>query len=406
MALSKKRFWPFGKNKTKEEVLDQAVETIITTEDADKTIENQTDLEHSEQENPITDSVVSENIVSENVVAESVATTEIAEVTETVPAEPTPKKTGFFKSLLNGLVKTKQNLGGGLKSIFVGKKIDDDLFDELEEKLLIADVGIKTTTDLINKLTKHVKISELKDANLLYEKLKSEMSQILVAVEKPLVLADKKPYIILMVGVNGVGKTTTIGKLAQKFKQDGKKVMLAAGDTFRAAAVEQLQVWGERNDVPVVAQANGVDAASVIFDAISSARAKNIDVLLADTAGRLQNKDNLIEELKKIIRVIQKQDPTAPHEIMLTLDATTGQNAISQTKIFNDAVGVTGINITKLDGSAKGGVIFAIAQEFNIPLRFIGVGEKVSDLEVFKAKEFVDALFFEDEADKSQNLES
>ncbi|TNH09426.1 signal recognition particle-docking protein FtsY [Testudinibacter sp. TR-2022] len=304
-----------------------------------------------------------------------------------------PSEGGFFSRLLKGLVKTKQNLGSGFRNLFIGKKIDDELFEELEEQLLIADIGMPTTTKIINNLTQHASKKELRDAEQLYQKLKDEMAEILQPVAQPLVLADKKPFVILMVGVNGVGKTTTIGKLARQFQSQGKSVMLAAGDTFRAAAVEQLQVWGERNHIPVVAQSSGSDSASVLYDALESAQAKNIDILLADTAGRLQNKNNLMDELKKIVRVMQKIDPQAPHEIMLTLDAGTGQNAISQAKLFNEAVGLTGITLTKLDGTAKGGVIFAIADQFKVPIRYIGVGEKIDDLRPFEAKEFIEALF-------------
>ncbi|MGR6980286.1 signal recognition particle-docking protein FtsY [Testudinibacter sp. P27/CKL/0425] len=304
-----------------------------------------------------------------------------------------PSEGGFFSRLLKGLVKTKLNLGAGFRSLFVGKKINDELFEELEEQLLIADIGMPTTTKIIDSLTQHASKKELRDAEQLYQKLKQEMADILQPVAQPLVITDKKPFVILMVGVNGVGKTTTIGKLARQFQSEGKSVMLAAGDTFRAAAVEQLQVWGERNGIPVVAQSSGSDSASVIYDAIESANAKNIDVLLADTAGRLQNKNNLMDELKKIVRVMQKLDPEAPHEIMLTLDAGTGQNAISQAKLFNEAVGLTGISLTKLDGTAKGGVIFAIADQFKVPIRYIGVGEKIDDLRPFEAQQFIEALF-------------
>ena len=288
----------------------------------------------------------------------------------------------------------EQNIGAGFRSFFLGKKIDDDLFDELEEQLLIADIGVPTTNKIIKNLTEHASRKQLQDAELLYQQLKVEMAEILKPVAQPLVIdTTKKPYVILMVGVNGVGKTTTIGKLARKFQNEGKSVMLAAGDTFRAAAVEQLQVWGERNNIPVVAQSTGSDSASVIFDAMQSAAARNIDILIADTAGRLQNKNNLMDELKKIVRVMRKYDETAPHEIMLTLDAGTGQNAISQAKLFNEAVGLTGITLTKLDGTAKGGVIFAIADQFNLPIRYIGVGEKIEDLREFNAEEFIEALF-------------
>ncbi|HEM7525294.1 TPA: signal recognition particle-docking protein FtsY [Providencia rettgeri] len=308
-----------------------------------------------------------------------------------------PKKEGFFARLKKGLLKTRQNLGSGFFGLFSGKKIDDDLFEELEEQLLIADVGVDTTRKIIDNLTAHASRKELKDAEALYGKLREEMSDILAKVDKPLVIEDKKPYVILMVGVNGVGKTTTIGKLARQYQSEGKSVMLAAGDTFRAAAVEQLQVWGERNKIPVVAQHTGADPASVIFDAIQSAQAKGVDVLIADTAGRLQNKSHLMEELKKIVRVMKKLDENAPHEIMLTLDASTGQNAVSQAKLFDDAVGLTGITLTKLDGTAKGGVIFSIADQFGIPIRYIGIGEGIEDLRPFKADDFIEALFAREE---------
>ena len=307
------------------------------------------------------------------------------------------KKEGFFSRLKKGLFKTKQNIGSGFLSLFKGKKIDDELFEELEEQLIIADVGFDTTQRLISSLTQQASRKELKNADALHDLLKNEMKSILDGAQQPLNIESHKPFVILMVGVNGVGKTTTIGKLARQFQQQGKSVMLAAGDTFRAAAVEQLQVWGERNNIPVIAQHINADSASVIFDAIQAAKAKNIDVLIADTAGRLQNKSHLMDELKKIVRVIKKQDETAPHEIMLTIDAGTGQNAISQTKLFNEAVGVTGMTLTKLDGTAKGGIIFSIADQFNIPIRYIGVGEKIEDLRPFIADDFINALFDETE---------
>ena len=307
------------------------------------------------------------------------------------------KREGFFSRLKKGLFKTKQNIGSGFLSLFKGKKIDDELFEELEEQLIIADVGFDTTQRLISSLTQQASRKELKDADALHDLLKNEMKSILDGAQQPLNIESHKPFVILMVGVNGVGKTTTIGKLARQFQQQGKSVMLAAGDTFRAAAVEQLQVWGERNNIPVIAQHINADSASVIFDAIQAAKAKNIDVLIADTAGRLQNKSHLMDELKKIVRVIKKQDETAPHEIMLTIDAGTGQNAISQTKLFNEAVGVTGMTLTKLDGTAKGGIIFSIADQFNIPIRYIGVGEKIEDLRPFVADDFINALFDETE---------
>ncbi|WP_375056727.1 signal recognition particle-docking protein FtsY [Zobellella sp. DQSA1] len=316
---------------------------------------------------------------------------------EATPAAEPPKQ-GFFARLKQGLLKTRQNLGSGFFGLFRGKKIDDDLFEELETQLLTADLGVETTMSIIDSLTRQASRRQLKDGEALYELLKEEMGEILAKVDKPLVIdGEHQPYVILMVGVNGVGKTTTIGKLARQFQAEGKSVMLAAGDTFRAAAVEQLQVWGERNRIPVIAQHTGADAASVIFDAVQAAKARKIDVLIADTAGRLQNKAHLMEELKKIVRVMQKVDATAPHEIMLTLDAGTGQNALSQAKIFNEAVPITGITLSKLDGTAKGGVIFAVADKFGIPIRYIGVGEKIDDLRPFNSKEFIDALFSREE---------
>ncbi|QLY67788.1 signal recognition particle-docking protein FtsY [Citrobacter freundii] len=312
---------------------------------------------------------------------------------ETVQEQEKPTKEGFFARLKRSLLKTKENLGSGFISLFRGKKIDDDLFEELEEQLLIADVGVETTRKIIANLTEGASRKQLKDAEALYGLLKDEMGEILAKVDEPLNVDGKTPFVILMVGVNGVGKTTTIGKLARQFEQQGKSVMLAAGDTFRAAAVEQLQVWGQRNNIPVIAQHTGADSASVIFDAIQAAKARNVDVLIADTAGRLQNKAHLMEELKKIVRVMKKLDEDAPHEIMLTLDASTGQNAISQAKLFHEAVGLTGITLTKLDGTAKGGVIFSVADQFGIPIRYIGVGERIEDLRPFKADDFIEALF-------------
>ncbi|ELV3467200.1 signal recognition particle-docking protein FtsY [Enterobacter asburiae] len=312
---------------------------------------------------------------------------------EIVQEQEKPTKEGFFARLKRSLLKTKENLGSGFISLFRGKKIDDDLFEELEEQLLIADVGVETTRKIIANLTEGASRKQLRDAEALYGLLKDEMGEILAKVDEPLNIEGKTPFVILMVGVNGVGKTTTIGKLARQFEQQGKSVMLAAGDTFRAAAVEQLQVWGQRNNIPVIAQHTGADSASVIFDAIQAAKARNMDVLIADTAGRLQNKSHLMEELKKIVRVMKKLDEDAPHEIMLTIDASTGQNAISQAKLFNEAVGLTGIALTKLDGTAKGGVIFSVADQFGIPIRYIGVGERIEDLRPFKADDFIEALF-------------
>ncbi|HTN31498.1 MAG TPA: signal recognition particle-docking protein FtsY [Pseudomonas sp.] len=325
---------------------------------------------------------------------------EAAPEQEPEPAVLAADKVGFFARLKQGLSKTSSSLGEGMASLFLGKKaIDDDLLDELETRLLTADVGVEATTAIVQNLTKRVARKELADSEALYKALQTELGALLAPVEKPLAIdTTKQPYVILVVGVNGVGKTTTIGKLARKLQQDGKKVMLAAGDTFRAAAVEQLQVWGERNHVPVVAQHTGADSASVIYDAVQAAKARGVDVLIADTAGRLHTKDNLMEELKKVRRVIGKLDDTAPHEVLLVLDAGTGQNAINQTRQFDQAVSLTGLALTKLDGTAKGGVIFALAKQFSLPIRYIGVGEGIEDLRDFRADDFVRALFSEKEA--------
>ena len=377
--------------------LDESIET-------NEIVEEEKIQEISTALAPVEEIIEAKNLEDELPITETVVESEIVEdikdeLQPVVEIETREKPSGgFFSRLVKGLLKTKQNIGAGFRSFFLGKKIDDELFEELEEQLLIADIGVPTTSKIIKNLTEHASRKELQDAELLYQQLKVEMADILEPVAQPLVIdTTKKPYVILMVGVNGVGKTTTIGKLARKFQAEGKSVMLAAGDTFRAAAVEQLQVWGERNHIPVVAQSTGSDSASVIFDAMQSAAARNIDILVADTAGRLQNKNNLMDELKKIVRVMKKYDETAPHEIMLTLDAGTGQNAISQAKLFNEAVGLTGISLTKLDGTAKGGVIFAIADQFKLPIRYIGVGEKIEDLREFNAKEFIEALFVHEE---------
>ena len=310
-------------------------------------------------------------------------------------AKPGDNQGGWFARLKEGLAKTSASLGEGMASLFLGKKaIDDDLLDELETRLLTADVGVEATTAIVQNLTRRVARKELADSEALYKALQEELAALLAPVEQPLnIEAAQQPYVILVVGVNGVGKTTTIGKLARKLQQDGKKVMLAAGDTFRAAAVEQLQVWGERNQIAVVAQHTGADSASVIFDALQAAKARGMDVLIADTAGRLHTKDNLMEELKKVRRVIGKLDESAPHETLLVLDAGTGQNAINQTRQFHQAVNLSGLALTKLDGTAKGGVIFALAKQFGLPIRYIGVGEGIDDLRSFVAKDFVQALF-------------
>ncbi|MBB3191175.1 signal recognition particle-docking protein FtsY [Halomonas cerina] len=316
--------------------------------------------------------------------------------------KPRQEKKGWFARIRAGLGKTRASLTDGLADLFMGRKqIDDDLMEELETQLLMADVGIEATTEIIDRLTERVSRKELQDPQALYRALQEELAAMLEPVTRPLVLPPKGegPFVILVVGVNGVGKTTTIGKLTQRFQREGHSVMLAAGDTFRAAAVEQLKVWGERNDVPVIAQHTGADSASVVFDALSAAKARGIDVLIADTAGRLHNKAHLMEELKKVHRVMGKLDAAAPHEVMLVLDAGTGQNALSQASTFNEAVPVTGITLTKLDGTAKGGIIFALAKQLGTPIRFIGVGESLDDLRPFVADEFVSALFDRDVAE-------
>ncbi|KAA6114893.1 signal recognition particle receptor subunit alpha [Pantoea sp. B_10] len=408
-----------------------------------------------------------EDAAEERVATDTVSDLPLAAAPIVAQEQERPTKEGFFARLKRSLVKTRENLGSGFISLFRGKKIDDELFEELEEQLLIADVGVETTRRIITSLTQQASRKQLRDAEALYGLLKAEMAGILEKVDAPLDVAGKTPFVILMVGVNGVGKTTTIGKLARQYQAQGKSVMLAAGDTFRAAAVEQLQVWGQRNKIPVVAQHTGADSASVIFDAIQAAKSRHVDVLIADTAGRLQNKAHLMEELKKITRraaaveqlqvwgqrnkipvvaqhtgadsasvifdaiqaaksrhvdvliadtagrlqnkahlmeelkkitrVMKKLDEEAPHEVMLTIDASTGQNAISQAKLFHEAVGLTGITLTKLDGTAKGGVIFSVADQFGIPIRYIGVGEGIEDLRPFKAADFIEALFAREE---------
>ncbi len=305
------------------------------------------------------------------------------------------EKSGLFARLKAGLSRTRHSLTEGVASVVLGSKaIDADLLEEIETMLLVADVGVEATREIIDGLTAQVDRKQLADADALMASLHDRMQAILAPCSVPLQIPESgSPFVILMVGINGAGKTTTIGKLAHRFRQQGRSVMLAAGDTFRAAAVEQLQTWGERNDVPVIAQQQGADAASVLFDALQSAQARNIDILIADTAGRLHTQSNLMEELKKIKRVMGKLDDQAPHEIMLVVDAGTGQNAISQAQEFNAAVGLTGITLTKLDGTARGGIIFAIAKKLGIPIRFVGVGEGIENLREFNAAEFVDALF-------------
>ncbi|NQZ88646.1 MAG: signal recognition particle-docking protein FtsY [Colwellia sp.] len=373
MSKKKGMFSWLGLGRQQEEAVEKVTDTVAASEEM---------LDVSDVK---VDEIQEEKVVIDDVVV------------ETILAEPEPEpaaKVGFFSRLKQGLTKTRENIGGGIFSLFSGKKIDDELFEELETHLLLADVGIETTTKIIKSLTESASRKQLKNAEALYELLKDELKKIIEPASQPLVINnDSGPFVILMVGVNGVGKTTTIGKLAKKFQAEGKSVMLAAGDTFRAAAVEQLQVWGERNDIPVIAQHTGADSASVIFDAISAAKARGVDVLIADTAGRLQNKSHLMDELKKVVRVMKKIDDNAPHEVMLTLDAGTGQNALSQTKLFDEAVGLTGLTLTKLDGTAKGGVVFAIADKNAIPIRYLGVGEGIDDLRPFNGDDFIDALF-------------
>ena len=331
--------------------------------------------------------------------AEPAPVEEAAPAVEPAPEpepEPEPEpQLSVFERIKKGLGKTRASLTGGLADLFtVGKKIDEDLLEEIETTLLMADVGVTATSEIIESLTDKLERNQLKDGEALRKALREELHGLLKDVTRPLEIdTGKQPYVILMVGVNGVGKTTTIGKLTKKFQAEGKSVMLAAGDTFRAAAVEQLQVWGERNNVPVIAQHTGADSASVIFDAIQSAQSRGTDIVIADTAGRLQNKDNLMHELEKVVRVMKKLDDSAPHEVMLVLDAGTGQNALSQAQVFQQAVGVSGITLTKLDGTAKGGIVFAIARQLQLPIRFIGVGEQAEDLRSFDAETFVDALF-------------
>ena len=311
-----------------------------------------------------------------------------------VADEKNEDKDGFFSRLKKGLSRTSSRLSEGIQGVFLGaKSLDEGLLEDIEAILLSADVGMTVTQEILEELTRKISRKELSDGQAVLEHLQSHLVDILTPVEKPLEPDGARPFVILMVGVNGAGKTTTIGKLAKRLQSEGRSVMLAAGDTFRAAAVEQLKVWGERNDVPVVAQGTGADSASVIFDAVEAARARGIDVLIADTAGRLQNKKNLMDELSKINRVLQKLDETAPHEIMLVLDAATGQNAISQAKEFRESVKITSLTLTKLDGTAKGGVIFAIARSLGLPIRFVAVGEQIEDLRPFSADDFVKALF-------------
>lgn len=323
----------------------------------------------------------------------------IPETDELIHPVPEVTKEGIFARLKRGLSKTRHQLGDGIGRLLLGKKeISPELMEELETLLISADIGIDTTRTVLKQLAEGLERKELSNGDSVYEALKLHLQSLLGQNSPALTLetADESPFVILMVGVNGAGKTTTIGKLAKQFQKQGKKVMLAAGDTFRAAAVEQLHVWGERNDITVIAQHTGADSASVIFDALQAAKARKMDVLIADTAGRLHTQSNLMEELKKVKRVLQKLEPTAPHETMLVLDASIGQNALVQARQFHDAIGLTGITMTKLDGTAKGGILFAIANDLGIPFRYLGVGEGIEDLRPFDAAQFVGAIFNDD----------
>ena len=304
------------------------------------------------------------------------------------------EKKGFFQRLKDGLFKTHQGLVNKIDQIVVGKKkIDDDLLADLEETLITSDIGVPTAQLLLDHVTQKVRRKELEDADLLKKTLQEQMFQVLLPQEKPLLLEAARPFVIMVVGVNGTGKTTTIGKMAQKFSARGKSVLMAAGDTFRAAAIEQLEIWGQRVGCEVIRQKSGSDPSAVVFDALKAAKSRQTDVVLVDTAGRLHTKTNLMEELKKVRRIMERELPGSPHEVLLVLDATTGQNAIAQAKMFTKAVGVTGIVLTKLDGTAKGGILVAISNELKIPIRYIGIGEKIDDLREFNARDFVDALF-------------
>ncbi len=386
----------FKKKKPEDQSIDDA--NLESSQDSNEikiknnlgSAENESDLGIDESiENTEQQEIVSSKAQSESKPVES----HLDSVNESSEQKP-DKKEGLFKRLRSGLAKTGNSLTEGMSALVLGKKkIDDDVLEELETRLLLADVGMEATQRIISDLTQRSSRNELNDVDALMAALNDEMVKILRPVSKPLDLDDiDGPAVVLMVGINGAGKTTTIGKLAKQFQEEGLSVMLAAGDTFRAAAVEQLQVWGERNDIPVVAQGTGADSASVIYDAMESAKAKNIDILLADTAGRLHTQTNLMEELKKVKRVMQKINPEAPHEIMLIVDASIGQNALAQAREFDAALGLTGITVTKLDGTAKGGILFAMAEKTGIPVRFIGVGESIDDLQEFDAYEFTGAL--------------
>jgi len=385
-------------SETEQEVIEAASPAVVTNEPAapEPSPEPPQDITLEERTSDTTETVQAE-IAAEAPDTTAPEDTLTEEITEP-PTKPEPEaKAGFFKRLKKSLSRTRSNFADGLANLVLGRKeIDDDLLEELETMLLVADVGVEATTRIINDLNSRVRRKELSDPSALSAALKAQLQEILQRCDKPVNQPSPgKPQVILMVGINGAGKTTTIGKLAKRLQGEGNSVMLAAGDTFRAAAVEQLQTWGERNNIPVIAQHTGADSASVIFDGLQAATARGIDVLIADTAGRLHTKSNLMDELAKIARVMQKIDPEAPHEVMLVVDATTGQNALNQALQFNETIPLTGITLTKLDGTAKGGILFAIADRMQIPIRFIGVGEAIEDLRYFNAKEFVDALFEE-----------
>ena len=393
----------FGKKKRVQE--EQDAEAAVDAALAN-TPEPAVDLAADSAVDSVVDSVGDSDVdsVGDSVVdadVESQASEQVQAPGDLAVAEQTeePSKRGFFGRLRDGLSRTRSKLSDGLGAVVLGRKeVDASLLEEVETQLLTADVGLEATDAIIDGLRARLGLKQLADADEFMAALREELRAILAPCDKPLVIdTSKKPFVILMVGVNGVGKTTTIGKLAKRYQSEGHSVMLAAGDTFRAAAVEQLQVWGERNAVQVVAQDTGSDSASVIFDAYQSAKAKGVDILIADTAGRLHTKDNLMTELEKIVRILKKQDPRLPDEILLVLDSTTGQNALAQADSFHKSTTLTGLALTKLDGSAKGGVAFALAKRLGIPLRFIGVGEQIDDLRPFNAHDFVAALFGDEE---------
>lgn len=389
-----KSLFSWGKSETTAVSSNPADETPITVPvEEDALYWEEGNLDVTLPSLPTVNVPIIENPATEALIKSERATSEV--VVETAQPATSVSEHSFFSRMKVGLTRTRESFTSGMVTLLIGgKEIDDELLEEIETQMLVADMGIDATRIIIDRLTERVSRKELTHSNGLYKALQQELVELLAPRVKPMQIdPNKRPYVILMVGVNGVGKTTTIGKLAKRLQHEGKKVMLAAGDTFRAAAVEQLQIWGQRNNIAVVAQSTGADSASVAFDALQSARAKDMDVLIIDTAGRLHTKSNLMEELRKVKRVLQKVDGTAPHEVMLVVDAGTGQNALNQVQEFDQVVGLTGLTITKLDGTAKGGVLFNIASRSHVPIRYIGVGEKIDDLRPFIAKEFVAALF-------------